>query len=262
MKLVYIAAISTGLVVALGIALVSPAFLRTRADGGFDGTQVILAFVVQKNNSDDIGDTIRLSEWCQDLSETLDTHKVQAVVFESGIVAESSPECVSSFSDNVDLGSQTFNQVNLTAIEDYTYALQEVRDGKQAIDNVGNVDSKLFRAADGSTNDDIFSLLNRSGIVADFSYEDHYNKYQNGLFIRYPLATIDGDSFTVAKLRAVTESKQNAPVVMIIFEDSIEVGRVGQVIDELKNNANDLSLKFVNASDIIGTDLSPRQAGT
>ena len=55
------------------------------------------------------------------------------------------PECVLDFSVNhtntVDIGSQTYDYVRLAFIQDYKRALEEVRSGKQALDDAGSINS-------------------------------------------------------------------------------------------------------------------------
>ena len=77
----------------------------------------------------------------------------------------------------MDIGSRTYNNVNLNQIPDYSFKLQEIIQGKLAIDRAGNLTSKAFQRI-SSYDQDIYSLLNRANITADFSYNDQYNLYQ------------------------------------------------------------------------------------
>ena len=78
-----------------------------------------------------------------------------------GKLAESYPKCVTLFSSNdgIDIGSSTYNYINLTSTQDYLLTLEEVKEGKRAVDSIGRLDSKLFKAPSGSTNQNIYSLL-------------------------------------------------------------------------------------------------------
>ena len=181
----YAGAIATGIVVVLGIAIISPVYYQKRP---ISQPIVMLSFSI-------IGDS-NVPKWCNDLSSILEKHNLRAAVFITGKVAERNPACISSFSSNdIDIGSQTYNYVNLTSITDYSAALEEVRSGKEVLDKTGNLNSRLFKAPYGSTDQNIYSFLTRSGIVADFSYAQHYNKYENGKFIKYDLVTYDGTTY-------------------------------------------------------------------
>ena len=124
-----------------------------------------------------------------------------------------------SSNENIDIGSQTYTYANLTSIPDYTKQLSEVKSGKSAIDYVGKVDSKLFRAPYGSTDGNIYSLLSRSGILADFSYSNQYNKYENGQFIKYDAITYNplSNQSNISN----TLSSSNGKNVLINFDNSI-----------------------------------------
>jgi hypothetical protein len=186
MKLVHMAAIATGLIIIIGVVMVSPAFFRSFGHSDTE-TPVLLAFNVR-----DVGDARAASAWCMDLSALLDERQIKAAVFLSGKMAEAAPECVSSFSSSIDIGSRTYSYMDIVAIADYSKALDEVKKGKQAVDRAGNLDSGLFSAPYGSVDDNIYSLLNRSRILADFTYNDYYNKYENRFYVKYEITTIIG----------------------------------------------------------------------
>ena len=244
MKLVHMAAIATGMIIFVGVALVAPAFFRSFGHSDPE-TSVLLAFNVLDN-----GDVTSTSAWCRDLSALLDEHQIKAAVFLSGRMAEAAPECVSSFSPSVDIGSQTYSYLDIVAVGDYTKALDEVEKGKQVIDRAGNLNSALFRAPYGSTDANIYSLLNRSGILADFTYSDHYNKYENGLFVRHEIKSLSGSGAALDAL----DNKSPVPVV-INFDNTAQVGRIANLIDSLGD-----SVRFVNASELTGMDLAGRKS--
>ena len=120
------------------------------------------------------------SDWLASILAVFRKYNVPATVFVTGKFASSHPEWIGDLADNIDVGSQTYSYVSLTSITDYLLQLDEVKKGKNAVDFAGNLDSRLFMAPFGDTDDNIYSLLNRSDISADFSYADHYNKFYNG----------------------------------------------------------------------------------
>lgn len=182
MKIIHIGVISTGLVIAVGVALVAPALILPYMPQNYP---VFLSF--------EITDSSNLPYWCHDLSNVLEESDVKATVFISGKLAEEYPDCVTVFGNNVQIGSMTYNYVSLTN-SDYLLQLGEVQHGKQVVDTIGSLDSKAFKAPFSQTDENIYSLLSRSGIVADFSYDDHFNIYENGQFIRYDLETFSTPS--------------------------------------------------------------------
>ena len=117
--------------------------------------------------------------------EFLEDNHAHATVFVTGVIADRYPSCITAFPHYVDIGSQGYTYTSLNSISDYTLKLEDIRNGKQAIDDAGSIDSKLFKAPYGDVDENIYSLLRRSQIVAEFSYPDHYNLYQNNCFIKY-----------------------------------------------------------------------------
>jgi peptidoglycan/xylan/chitin deacetylase (PgdA/CDA1 family) len=246
MKLVHMAAIATGLIILIGVALVAPAFFRSFGHSDAK-TPVLLAFDVL-----DVGDARATSVWCKDLSALLDERQIKAAVFLSGKMAEAAPECVSSFSSGIDIGSRTYSYLDIVALGDYTKALDEVEKGKQAIDRTGNLDSALFRAPYGSADANIYSLLNRSGILADFTYGDHYNKYENGLFVKHEIRTLSGS-------QATSDAFDKSPIPVVVnFDNTAQIGQIADFIDSLDSSA---TTRFVNASELTGMDLAARRSG-
>lgn len=253
MKLVYLASISTGIIIALGVVLISPAFLRNHTDATARTTPLIIVFDVRDTH----GYEPEVSEWCKDLADLVELHEIKATIFQSGNIAQNNPECVTSFPNYIDIGSQTNNYVNLQSV-DYSIALEEVSAGKRAIDSIGQLNSKLFKAPNGATDENIYSLLNRSGILADFSYADHYNVHENGQFIRYPVITLDGRSIDLEKIQATVSSGGSTPLI-ILFDNTMELSEINGVILLLQNNLTPANLEFVNASELTGIDLTVRE---
>lgn len=238
MKIVHLGAISTGIVIILGIVMVIPPFLQPSPP-----LIVALAFSVVDENG--------ASAWCDDLSSILKKHNLKATVFVTGRIADLYPDCVTVFPENVDIGSQTYDYVSLGSISDYTGQLEEVTHGKQAIDDAGKLSSKVFRAPYGYTDENIYSLLNRSGILADFSYDNQYNKYYNGQFIKFELDSYEGQKHTVDFFRSLPTTKP----VLIHFDNSASVVDIDDFISSFKSR----HISFVNTSELTGIDLTVRQ---
>jgi peptidoglycan/xylan/chitin deacetylase (PgdA/CDA1 family) len=239
LKLKHAAAISTALVLVFGISIIFPFFVR----GPKPEQKVMLTFNVL--------DTDEAKEWCYNLSSILENQGVKATVFIVGKVAEKKPECVSCFSKKVDVGSLTYSYLNLTSMSDYSLQLEEIRKGKQAVDDASNLYSRLFRAPFGATDDNIYSLLSRCDILADFSYSSHYNLYQKDKYIRFDAIVYNGSNYSANFFSALPKSSE--PII-IVFDDTCPTVYIGKFVTELKNNEVDL----VSASEIAGYNLTLR----
>jgi len=242
MKLVHVAAVSTAVVIALGLAMVAPIFIRDRQ---YEPPRKVLLFFRVTGNEGAF-------EWCSQLSDVLQENNVSGTVFMAGNVADVHPQCVAVFGDGIDIGSMTYSYVNLTEIRDYSIQLEEVGKGKQAVDNAGRLDSRLFRAPFGSVDDNIYSLLNRSGIIADFSYDSHYNKYWQGQFIRFDLTVYDGFSYTKEFFLNLPNTDEP---VGIMFDNSVPIKSIRELVLALKSG----NVRFINASELTGLPLTIRQ---
>lgn len=250
----YLGIISTGTIIVLGIAMVIPAFTQHKPDRSIPS--VMLSFSIMNSEGE-------ISNWCQSLSSVLEKHNVRATVFVSGLIAESHPECVSSFAQIVDIGSQTYGYVDLTSISDYSEAIEQVEKGKQLVDEAGGIDSRLFRAPYGKTDENIYSLLSERGIIADFSYVSQYNRYENNQFVRYDLKTLAGDTDGMRLFSLVSQDddvvRPSEPVpIAIQFDNTMEVDQVDTFISKLKADYPN-EIQFVNASDVVGLDLTVRR---
>lgn len=241
MKLKHAAAISTTLVLIFGIAIIVPFFIR----GSKSEQKVMLIF--------DVLDDYEVEEWCQNLSSVLENQDVKATVFFVGRVAENTPQSVSCFGQTIDIGSLTYDYSNLTSISDYSMQLEEIRKGKQAVDDAGNLYSRLFRAPFGNTDDNIYSLLSRCDILADFSYQTHYNLYLKDKFIRFEATAYSGSGRSTDFFS--TLPKTSEPIIIVI-DDTCSILNIEEVISELKKGQVD----FVNASEIAGKSLTLRGA--
>lgn len=227
MKLVHVGVISTGLVIVTGIGLVLPALIIPHIP---ENQPVFLSFEI--NNS------YNLPSWCDELANVIDQHNVQATIFISGKLAEQYPECIVGFSDNLEFGSMTYNYVNLPG-SNYLLQLDEVRQGKQAVDKIGNIDSKVFKSPYSETDQNIYSLLTRSGITADFSYADHYNIFEDDQFVRYDQVSLNNlENF---------EETSNQQLVSFSFTNSHSIQEIDEQIQELKS----YHVEFLSASEII-----------
>ena len=236
MKIVQVGAISTGTVIILGLAMVVPAFMQPAHP-----LLVLLSF--------NIADDENTPQWCNELSSVLKKHNVKAAVFITGRVAQENPGCVSGFSSNIDIGSQTYDYVDLTSINDYAGQLEEIKEGKLAVDKAGNLDSKLFKAPFGTTDENIYSLLSKSGILADFSYPSQYNKYYDGKFIKFDLTTQEG---LVKSPDYYQNLKPDQGPIIINFDNQTPVEKIDRFVSELKSS----HIRFVSASDLTGIDLT------
>ena len=256
MKMVYAGAIVTAIVIAAGAAIIIPVFYQKPAvSPQFSVSQptAILSFSVVNGNNVPI--------WCNDLFSVFKKYGIKATVFITGKIASKYPQCVSAFSssfsssndNNIDIGSQTYDYVNLASIPNYSAAFEEIKNGKQAVDYAGKIDSKLFKAPYGVTDQNIYSLLNRSGIVADFSYAHQYNKYMNGQFIRYDLIAYNGSNYSSKKQLLNSLSSTKLPV-LINFDNSTPISQVDSFISNLKSENKDIH--FVNASELTGMNLT------
>lgn len=198
-----------------------------------------------------ISDSVDVIEWCQNISNILKNHSMEATVFFVGKVAEINPECVSIFGDEIDVGSQTYSNIDLTSINDYSIQLEEVRRGKNAVDIAGNLESKIFKAPFGATDQNIYSLLSRNGILADFSYKNQYNIYQNDQFIK-----IEIESFQYSEIPSELFSKtneQSKPIILYLY-NKIPIYEVEELIQQIEGS----NFVTVSASNLVGINLTIR----
>jgi peptidoglycan/xylan/chitin deacetylase (PgdA/CDA1 family) len=234
--------VATAFVVILGVSIALPPFFQPA-----HGTNALLAFnIVSADN---------MPHWCIELSQLLEKNNVRATVFFPGRLAEDYPECLKSFDMTVvDIGSSTYNYTDLSSQMDYTRLLEEVRKGKEAIDNVGGIDSKSFKAPYGRTDENIYSLLSSSGILADFSYQDRYHKYYQGQFIRFDANVYDTTTRSDFKSFLDTHANAEKPI-QINIDNTISLSEISSIIDSL----HDKRVTFVNGSTLTGLELTLRR---
>jgi peptidoglycan/xylan/chitin deacetylase (PgdA/CDA1 family) len=242
LRIVVAGAIASAVVIALGITMFTPIFIQPRSTP--DVPRILLSF--------DVTDYRNLPEWCDQVSSLLREHGLKAVVFVTGRVAERYPECVSGFGDGVDIGSQTYDYLNLTAVSDYSVQLDEVKRGKAAVDLAGGISSRLFRAPYGATDENIYSLLSRNDILADFSYETQYNQYYRDQFIRFDLTSYNGSALDAESLGLL--SGKGTPV-LIVFGNNTPIDQITAFVSALESK----DIMFVNASELTGLNLTVRK---
>lgn len=240
MRMALLGALATTIVIGVGVVIaIGPSLIHT-----FERNKpppVMLSFsVVSGSNA---------PAWCNDLASVLDEHDVKATVFVTGEVAEQHPECVTKFvSQGTDVGSQTYRYVKLNAVADYSYALEEVKMGKQAVDRAGNIDSRVFKAPFGETDGNIYSLLSSSNIIADFSYTNQYNVYKDDQFVKHDLVSCDcrGSPEKAGEL-----AEQDLPI-LISIDNNTTVSEIEDLIVSLKEG----EMELVSASELVETDLT------
>jgi len=241
LKLIIAATLSTALIIAAGFFIISPMFYRPT---GVEAKQkIMLSFTVLESDQS--------AEWCRNLSSILKSHEISATVFIVGKVAEQHPECVSCFSSKVDIGSQTYSNLNLTSIPDYDLQLEEIRRGKLAVDTAGNLYSRVFKAPNGNTDQNIYSLLSRNDILADFSYTHQYNVYLDNQFIKFDATVYNG---ATCSANSILATKKNSTPIIIHFDSEYPTELIDDFIATLKTG----QLDFVNASEITGLNLTVR----
>lgn len=226
-------AIITALVIVVGVVLIYPAL---RLDNHVVQNQVLLAF--------NIINSTNLPTWCDDLSKFLQDNSIHSTIFITGIMADTYPNCVTSLGNNNDVGSMTYSYDTITGMN-FTGQLKQIQDGKAAVDKQGKLNSTIFRAPNGIVDDKIYSLLTRSHILGDFSYNDHYNIYTDGLsgkiFYRFPMTSLD--NISDSKLSGVDPK---IPVMVNIYNyDSI--GKVQEFINSESKNPH----QYVTTSELI-----------
>ena len=226
-------AIITAIIIVVGVVLIYPAL---RLDSHVVQNQVLLTFSIVNSTN--------LPTWCTDLSRFLQDNNIHSTIFITGIMADTYPNCVASLGKNNDVGSMAYSYDTITNLN-YTGQLNQIIDGKAAVDKQGRLNSTIFKAPHGIVDDKIYSLLTRSHIIADFTYKDHYNIYTNGLsgkiFYRFPMTSLGNMSDSKLSGR-----DQNIAVMVNIYNyDSMNK------VQEFINSASKNPHQFVTASELI-----------
>jgi peptidoglycan/xylan/chitin deacetylase (PgdA/CDA1 family) len=229
------------LVIVAGFAMITPLFIRP--EKAEPRQKVLLTFSVV-----DSPDAVA---WCQNLASILYDHRIGAAVFFVGKLAEQYPQAIWDFNDKVDIGSQTYSGTDLTTISDYSVKLQEVQEGKMAVDDAGGLGSKLFRAPFGKTDQDVYSLLSRSGILADFSYKNQYHVYIDGKFLTFDLNIYQGRDYSPGYFSTLPMTVE--PFI-IDFDNSYSISSINAFFSGLDID----QFEFINASQLVGFSLTSR----
>lgn len=240
MKLFVAATFSTTFVIVAGFLIIFPLFIHPQPD---NRQQILLSFSVTESEGS--------VNWCEKLSFFLESHDLSGTVFFTGKVAEEHPECVSFFDYKIDIGSQTFSNINLSTISDYTIQLEEITRGKQAVDAAGKLYSRIFKAPNGAVDDNIYSLLSRSDILADFSYNNQYNMFVDGQFLKFD--TIVYNAKNVSSAFILNLEKTTKPLI-IQFDNDCSI----EMISNFISNLGVESFVFVNASELTNLNLTLR----
>ena len=245
MRIKYVGIIVIAVLILIGVVILLPIYFQQQPR-----PTVMLSFNIINNEN--------IPKWCNDLASILQKHSIKATVFITGELAESYPNCVTIFSskNTVYIGSSTYNYSDLAPVSDYSKALEEIKGGKITVDNIGELDSKVFRAPYGSTDENIYSLLTNSGILADFSYTNQYNKYENGQFIKYDMIAYDGsNSSSLTELSKSLLSPKKP--VMVNFDNSVPVSQIDSFIAGIKSKISNVD--FTNASELTNILLTVRK---
>ncbi len=241
MRLFHVAIVSSAFIIAFGILIVIPNFVRPYSDQKL--TVMLSVSVVDPEN---------VSAWTADLAVFFRETGIGASIFFVGKIAEAFPNSVREFSDNVDIGSETYGYVDLASLNGTDQQLEEIDRGKFAVEYAGNLRSRLFRVSLGSTDGSIFSLLGISGVVADFSYGDHYNVRVNDQWIRYECSSFNGSEDSQVFFTALSATKR---LRILNFNNTVPVSDIIKIVFQLRGRQD---VEFVNASQVSGFNLTER----
>jgi hypothetical protein len=103
--------------------------------------------------------------------------------------------------------------------------------------------------------------LSRNGIIADFSYANHYNKYENGMFVRYDLKTLNGNKEGLNLFPIVyhdDDIRSMQVPVAVNFNDTMGIGHIR---DSISTIGSFHDVQFVNASELVRNKLTVRVEG-
>jgi peptidoglycan/xylan/chitin deacetylase (PgdA/CDA1 family) len=233
------------IVIVVGILYTLPPYLKAiEAAQRIPSIMVSISIVSSEN----------MPTWCTEVAQYLTRTSLKATVFFSGEIAEEYPDCLRSFGEDVDIGTSTYSFEKLSATRDYGERLEDVRKGKDTIDSLAGIDSKLFKAPLGYTDDDIYSLLSRNNITVDFSSDQSFNKYQGEHFVFYELRSFDLKNTSVQQAEFQFANKV-ADAIQVRVDNTIPVD---QIIDLIEILTEKEEARFVNASELTGLPLTVR----
>ena len=95
------------------------------------------------------------------------------------------------------------------------------------------------------------ALLNQSGIVADFSYDEQYNKYYNGKFIKFGDTVYNGTNYSPDFFSTLSS---NGRPVIINFDNTTPIPNIDEYLSHLKSK----HIVLLSASQLTGLDLTVR----
>ncbi len=237
MKLIHFSGIATGLVLILGILMVLPPYLQESQSTN----PTLLSFSIVTDSN--------LPQWCHSLHDVLQQQNVKGIIFVSGVHASENPDCVKKLSNVIEIGSQSYHYSDISTISDYSLQLQEIKQGKETIDTIGGFDSKAFKAPYGGTDDNIYSILDRSKILVDFSPQNQYNKYHDGQYLWFEINSINVNQNNIQQIKKELSESKTIPVVLNL-DNTIPTSNIDSLISALKPDVS-----FVSASDLVGYDL-------
>src|SRR6185503_5488436 len=211
------------IVIVVGILYTLPPYLKAIEASQRVPTAILSISIVSRDN---------MPTWCTEISEYLARTSVKATIFFAGEIAEEYPDCPRSFSQDVDIGSSTYSYGKLSAARDYNDRLDDIRKGKEAIDSLTGIDSRIFKAPLGYTDDDIYSLLSRNNITVDFSGDQSFNRYHDDQFVFYELHTLDLKEISVEKAELQFANKVSDSI-QVRADNTVPVEQVIDLIDVL-----------------------------
>jgi hypothetical protein len=103
----------------------------------------------------------------------------------------------------------------------------------------------------GGVDENIYSLLRRSQIVAEFSYHDHYNLYHNGTFVKYDLVAINGSK----DFRKIDNVSGSTVPLAVNFYNSDNLSEIDNDIKELRSRHE---YQLISSSDLANMNLTVR----
>ena len=234
--------IVTALVIVIGVVLLYPALHLDRLN---EKNMVLLTF--------NIINSTNVPTWCNELTKFLHENNIHSTIFITGVMADTYPNCVSDFSKDNDIGSMSYSYDTITSIPTRTDQLNHIKEGKAAVDKQGKLNSTLFKAPRGIVDENIYSMLTQSHIIADFSYNDHYNVYTDGasgkIFYRFPMTSLD--SLSDSKLPGRDE---NVPL-MVNFYNFESIQKIQEFINSISKDPH----RFVTASELTKMELTIRK---
>jgi peptidoglycan/xylan/chitin deacetylase (PgdA/CDA1 family) len=239
------AVLASAIVIGLGVLYALPPYLKA-IESSQKVPEVLLSLSITSDQN--------MPDWCRDIADFVNNNHLKAVVFFSGEVAEQYPECVRDFSADVDIGSSTYSYEKLSAERDYLNQLEDIRKGKAVIDSIAGINSKVFKAPHGYTDDNIYSLLSRNGITADFSREGSFNRFDNEKFIFNELKTFKLSNSSADEIETELSHK-GSDQIQITADNSMSAEEITSLVARILDNHDS---SFTNASDLTALNLTSR----